>query len=217
MLYEQTSLRASKPPETSNEYPEHLPEFDIAVHTGMRRGEQFSCEWAWLNMDQRVLTVPRSKNGEKRRVYLNDVALAAFRVLWQFSKGTGKVFAHLYQSGETKGAREWFEKCLAEAGITNFRWHDLRHTFASRLVMKGVDIRTVQELLGHRTIQMTLRYSHLAPVHQLEAVQRLCDTSGAVSCEQRKSQPHTQHEEPTDSRTSSGSSESSQHSSRTIN
>ena len=61
----------------------------------------------------------------------------------------------------------------------NFHWHDLRHTFASRLVMAGVDIRTVQELMGHKTIQVTLRYAHLAPQHQLEAVQRLCDTGGA--------------------------------------
>jgi len=66
--------------------------------------------------------------------------------------------------------------CLARAKpvCREIRWHDLRHTFAS--VMKGVDIRTVQELMGHKTIQMTLRYAHLAPVHQLEAVQRLCDS-----------------------------------------
>jgi len=75
--------------------------------------------------------------------------------------------------------RKWFEKALSEAGIVNFHWHDLRHTFASRLVMAGVDIRTVQELMGHKTIQVTLRYSHLAPKHQLEAVQRLCDTGAA--------------------------------------
>jgi site-specific recombinase XerD len=89
------------------------------------------------------------------------------------------VFAHLYNSHKTTGAREWFEQALSAAGIVNFRWHDLRHTFASRLVMKGVDIHTVQELMGHKTIQVTLRYAHFAPQHQLEAVQRLCDT-GAV-------------------------------------
>jgi integrase len=100
-------------------------------------------------------------------------------LLWRFSEGNGRVFEHLYNSRKTAGAREWFEQALAEAKITNFRWHDLRHTFASRLVMAGVDIRTVQELMGHKTIQMTLRYSHLAPQHQLEAVQRLCDTGGA--------------------------------------
>jgi len=159
--------------------PERLPELDIALHTGMRRSEQYACEWSWIDLDRKVLTVPRSKHGEKRRVYLNDTAIAAFRLLWQFSEGKGKVFSHLYTSNKSTGAREWFENCLAKAGIQNFRWHDLRHTFASRLVMAGVDLRTVQELMGHKTIQVTLRYAHLAPQHQLEAVQRLCDTTTA--------------------------------------
>jgi integrase len=160
--------------------PERLPEFDIALHTGMRRGEQYGCEWSWVDLERRVLTIPRSKHGEKRRVYLNNTAISAFRTLWQFSQGDGKVFAHLYNSEKTVGARGWFEITLGEAKVTNFRWHDLRHTFASRLVMAGVDIRTVQELMGHKTIQVTLRYAHLAPQHQLEAVQRLCDTDEAV-------------------------------------
>jgi integrase len=156
--------------------PERLPELDIALHTGMRRGEQYDCDWSWVDLDRRFLTVPRSKHGEKRRVYLNDTAVAAFRLLWRFSEGKGKVFAHLYNSHKTTGAREWFEQALSAAGIVNFRWHDLRHTIASRLVMKGVDIHTVQELMGHKTIQVTLRCAHLAPQHQLEAVQRLCHT-----------------------------------------
>jgi len=61
---------------------------------------------------------------------------------------------------------------LKEAKIQNFSWHCLRHTFASRLVMAGVDIRTVQELLWHKTIAMTVRYSHLAPQHTMSAVER---------------------------------------------
>jgi site-specific recombinase XerD len=76
--------------------------------------------------------------------------------------------------------RRWFEAVLADAKITAFSWHCLRHTFASRLVMAGVDIRTVQELLGHKTIAMTVRYSHLAPKHMLAAVERL-DAPTAVS------------------------------------
>ena len=70
---------------------------------------------------------------------------------------------------------------LSNWGIANFHWHDLRHTFASRLVMAGVDIRTAQELMGHKTIQVTMRYAHLAPQHQLEAVQRLCNAGSALS------------------------------------
>jgi site-specific recombinase XerD len=69
--------------------------------------------------------------------------------------------------------RRVFQPAVEQAGIENFRWHDLRHTFASRLVMAGVDLRTVQELMGHKTIEMTLRYSHLSPAHQLDAVKKL--------------------------------------------
>jgi integrase len=69
--------------------------------------------------------------------------------------------------------RHWFQAAVDEAGIRDFRWHDLRHTFASRLAMAGVDLRTIQELMGHKTIQMTCRYAHLTPSHQLAAVERL--------------------------------------------
>jgi site-specific recombinase XerD len=67
------------------------------------------------------------------------------------------------------------------ASLEGLRWHDLRHTFASRLVMAGVDLRTVQELMGHKTITMTLRYAHLSPTHQREAVQRLTQKSTATT------------------------------------
>jgi site-specific recombinase XerD len=160
--------------------PERLPELDIALNTGMRRAEQYEAQWNAVDFDNRFLTVPRSKHGEKRYVFLNDTALSAFRLLWQFSQGTGRVFSHLYQSDTTKGAREWFENARDKAEIANFHWHDLRHTFASRLVMEGVDIRTVQELMGHKTITITLRYAHLAPTHQLAAVQRLCSPKATV-------------------------------------
>jgi len=62
---------------------------------------------------------------------------------------------------------------LKQAKIDNFSWHDLRHTFASRLAMAAVDVRTIQELMGHATLTMTLRYAHLSPAHKLDAVRRL--------------------------------------------
>jgi integrase len=169
---EETRLRQ----EIAKHCPERLPEFDIAVHTGMRRSEQYGLTWDCVDFEKRILTIPRSKHGGTRYVFLNEVALAALQVLWRFSNGTGRVFSMGYTSELSYGARGWFEKCVKEAKIESFTWHCLRHTFASNLVMRGVDIRTVQELLGHKTIQMTLRYAHLAPQHQLAAVQRLCDT-----------------------------------------
>ena len=72
-----------------------------------------------------------------------------------------------------RSCRTAFEYAVAQAEIKDFRFHDLRHTFASRLVMEGVDIRTVQELMGHKTIAMTLRYSHLSPDHKRRAIEAL--------------------------------------------
>ena len=71
------------------------------------------------------------------------------------------------------GPRHWFDDAVKKAGLRNFTWHDLRHTFASRLAMQEVDIRTIAELMGHKKIQMTMRYAHLAPEHKLVAVERL--------------------------------------------
>jgi site-specific recombinase XerD len=70
---------------------------------------------------------------------------------------------------------------LVEAGLQNFTWYCLRHTFASRLVMRGVDLRTVAELMGHRTIQMTMRYAHLSPNHTLAAVRRMDEMFGSTA------------------------------------
>jgi site-specific recombinase XerD len=172
--------------------PEHLPELDIAIHTGMRRSEQYSLMWADVDFMNRIITIRHTKNGEMRHIRLNQTALAAFENLFARTHDDGYVFTnsrfeHLLSS------RHWFEPAVSEAEIADFTWHCLRHTFASRLVMAGVDLRTVQQLMGHKTIQMTCRYAHLAPEHQLAAVERLCETESAL-------------EEATDTRTSTEAS-----------
>ena len=129
----------------------------------MRPSEQYGLTWDRVDFNQQHLTTPYSKNGKTRHIPLNTVALAALKKLR--SNGS-QVFAF-------KGYKHWFDKAVANAKIDDFTWYSLRHSFASRLVMAGVDIRTVAELMGHQTIQMTMRYAHLAPAHGLAAVQML--------------------------------------------
>ena len=157
--------------------PEHLPELELALNTGLRLGEMYGLTWENVNPSRRVLTVPRSKNGEVRHVPLNGVAVASLAELHKRSDGTGPVVRNA-QGQPLAGPRYWFEPAVKHAKIRAFSWHCLRHTFASRLVMAGVDLRTVQELMGHKSIQMTVRYSHLTPRHTLAAVERL---AGAVT------------------------------------
>jgi site-specific recombinase XerD len=171
--------------------PQHIPELDLALHTGMRLGEMYSLTWENVNVPRKVLTIPRSKNGETRHVPLNTTALSALAELRKRSDGTGEVMRNV-EGEPVLGPRYWFEPALPKAKVRNFSWHCLRHTFASRLVMAGVDLRTVQELMGHKSIEMTVRYSHLTPKHTLAAVQRLTATDSTNS---------------TDTKTSTGTSE----------
>lgn len=156
--------------------PHHLPELDIALNTGMRQGEQYGLTWERIDFDRRLITIQRSKHGDPRYIELNDSAINALRRAQSLANDSPHVFLNCYGEKLSK-PRDWFEPAIKKAGVQKFTWHCLRHTFASRLVMAGVDLRTVQELMGHKTIQMTCRYAHLAPKHRLAAVQRLCETS----------------------------------------
>ncbi len=154
-------------------FPEREPEFDLALHTGMRRGEQFRLRRQDVDISLGVITIPRSKHGKKRHVPINDVARSAIERL--LSATTGVYIVPGLEGPRHRDSQRWLEECIDAAKIPDFHWHDLRHTFASRLVMRGVDLRTVQELMGHKTISMTVRYAHLSPAHLLDAVSRLTE------------------------------------------
>jgi integrase len=159
-------------------YPDHLtPMVLISMHTGLRRGELFSLTAADVDLQRGMLTVHGSnaKSGRTRHIPLNNEAAAVLR---NWLKSNPRKSAELIFPGRTGQAfnnikRSW-GAVLAAAGIEKFRWHDLRHHFASRLVMAGVDLNTVRELLGHSDVKMTLRYAHLAPEHKAAAVAKLC-------------------------------------------
>jgi integrase len=162
-------------------WPEHLPALMISLHTGMRASEQFGLQWSDVSLTRKSITLSHTKAGRTRHVALNAIALEAFKTL----KGTvttssGPVF--LYEDGNpVHTARGWFETAVEMAELKDYTWHCNRHTFASRLVMAGVDIRTVAQLMGHSTIQMTMRYAHLAPEHTQAAVDRLVSPSARLA------------------------------------
>jgi len=153
-------------------YPAREPEFDLALHTGMRRNEQWQLRWQDVNLRAGIITIPQSKRGAARHVPINSVAEKALQILAKDRNGSSYVCAGSDQR-EGRDWERWFEECVREAKIADFRWHDLRHTFASRLAMAGVSLRTLAELLGHKTLAMVMRYAHLAPAHLRDAVERI--------------------------------------------
>lgn len=168
--------------------PEREAEFDLALHTGMRQSELYSLRWEDVDLERSIITIRRSKHGEKRHIQMNSVARRALESLNERRDQHGRVVPLMREPVRgTNGERKryyprWFsERIVDGSGVNDFNWHDLRHTFASRLVMAGVPLRSVQELMGHKTIQMTLRYSHLTPSHLHEAVERLTQRKAKVA------------------------------------
>ena len=160
--------------------PIHEPELTLALETGMRLGELYSLDWDRVDLERRQLILLRTKNGTARVVILTEAAVSALKELWQRRSSTSPHVC-LTRYGEPMiSPRAWFELVMQEAvkknnSLRDVTWHIFRHTYISRLVMAGVDLRTVQELAGHKDIKMTVRYAHLAPAHKLAAVDRLAE------------------------------------------
>jgi len=128
----------------------------VALNTGMRKGEILNLKWRDIDFRKRIVYITNSKVGY-REIPLNDLL---YKVLLRVSKNKEIPYIFCHKNGKPlKDIRRSFSLALERAEIEDFRFHDLRHTFASHLVMAGIDLKTVQELLGHKTIEMTLRYS----------------------------------------------------------
>jgi integrase len=144
----------------------------MALHTGMRRGEIFNLKWEDVDFRTRLLRVRNSKSGEPRQIPLDETLVDTLKDLpSRFAKGY--VFPSPQTGGRLTDVKKQFATTVSKAKLENFRFHDLRHTFASHLVMNGVDLVTVATLLGHSSTRMTERYSHLSPAHQTRAVKVL--------------------------------------------
>jgi len=154
---------------------EHWVLVEVAYMTGMRQEEQFMLLRTSVNFETHFITIPRSKHGEARHVPMNATVeahlrhhLASHTSKWVFPSETGNT-----PMAANNFVRRYFKPALEKAKILDFHWHDLRHTYASRLVMAGVDLYRVMALLGHKSIVTTMRYAHLAPGYQHDAVAKL--------------------------------------------
>jgi integrase len=171
--------------------PHLMPIVVTALNTGMRKEEILSLEWEkHVDLKHGFILLDITKNGDRREVPINQTLRKTLQGLvrhinrpYVFTDKRGRRFDNVVRS---------FKSACRTAGIKDFRFHDLRHTFASQLVMAGADITTIKELLGHKTLTMTLRYAHLAPSHKVKAVgmldnlgqnstiQKLYNSGGAI-------------------------------------
>lgn len=142
-------------------------ELDVALGTGMRKSEQYGLRWTDVDFDRRVITLRDTKNGSSRTVPMIEDVLFAFKQLKKLSlKRKDRASARpnvapedvVFGIGDNK---KWWDGALKQARIKNFRWHDLRHTFCSRLAQAGVSLKVIQEAAGHKTIAMSARYAHM--------------------------------------------------------
>jgi len=151
--------------------PRLRPIVITALNAGMRLSEILNLRWASVNMRTRIITIEHTKSGERRTIPINATLYQELRKL-----SLGRQSEFVFPSAEGRplvNIRRGFMAACARAGLVDFRFHDLRHTFASHLVMAGVNLKAVQELLGHKGLKMTMRYSHLSQEHLQEAVGRL--------------------------------------------
>lgn len=142
----------------------------LALNTGMRKAEIQNLKWQDIDFDNGIITLHHTKNGEKRFVPMNQAVINALNA---FPKYQTSPYIFCNEKGTPYNFRKSFETAMRKSGIFDFKFHDLRHTFASHLVMRGIDLNTVRELMGHKTINMTLRYAHLSPDHKAKAVHLL--------------------------------------------
>lgn len=156
--------------------PHLRPIVETALLSGMRRGELLSLKWEQIRNG--FIYLRETKGNKARQIPVNDRLAQVFRELrlknhlkteYVFCDAQGRRFQEVKRS---------FASACRRAGLEDFRFHDLRHTFASRLVMAGVGLRAVQELLGHADLKMTMRYAHLSEDHLKEAVAKLNGLGG---------------------------------------
>jgi len=148
----------------------------LATSTGLRRGELLNLTWDYVDLDQRILTVARSKNGEPRVVPLTKRAIEVLSELYLISHMEYVFICQDLRPISPDTLEYYFRLAVKQAELKEVRFHTLRHTFATRLVQGSADIYAVQRLLGHKNPAMTHRYSH----HSVESLRKAMNVGDVV-------------------------------------
>lgn len=170
-----------------NACDKHLkPMVAFALNTGCRRGEILGLTWDRVDLKHGFILLDDTKSGKRREIPINATVRATLQGIvrrldspFVFVNPATKEDGTLRNKGRYSDVKRSFSTACRKAKLQDFHFHDLRHTFASQLVMNGVDITTVSKLLGHATLTMTLRYAHLAPDHLKSAVDVLSRLSSS--------------------------------------
>ncbi len=143
-----------------------------ALNTGMRKGEILGLRWDSVDLRHGFILLEQTKNGDRREIPINETMRSTLQNVIR-RLDVPYVFHDPVNGKPYQDVKRSFNTALKKAEIKNFHFHDLRHTFASHLVMGGQDLMTVKDFLGHKTLTMTLRYAHLAPSHKMKAMEVL--------------------------------------------
>jgi len=150
-----------------------LPLVTLAVHTGMRQGELLGLRWSNVDLDRGLITLQQHKTLKNKYIPINEAARESLIWLDKHRYGDHVFMYHWQKPIGKDNVQKAIDRVCSKAGIDDFTFHGTRHTFGSHLVMAGVDLVTVSKLMGHSKINMTMRYAHLAPKHEAEAVAKL--------------------------------------------
>jgi integrase len=140
----------------------------------MRRGEILNLKWDWIDPKKGYITVTKTKSGKDRNIPISSALMQEFIKLNK-EKRSDYVFLNSLTQKPYGKIDKSFKTIIKKAGIENLRFHDLRHTAATRMVALGVEIIIVQDILGHSDIRTTMRYAHPMPERKVKAIQALSD------------------------------------------
>lgn len=145
----------------------------LAVSTGMRQGEILSLRWRDINLSEKYLILLETKNNEPRRVYIHGQVLEQFKSYSQVRRIDTDLVFPAPEANRPIDIRSAWESARKKAKLEDFRFHDLRHSAASHLAMNGATLRDIAEVLGHKTLRMVQRYSHLSEAHTSKVVEKM--------------------------------------------